>query len=195
VGVNVTALLAGLGIVGFIVGFALQDTLGNFAAGTMILIYRPFDVGDVIEAAGVYGTVHDMNLVSTTVLTFDNQSLVIPNNKIWGDVIRNVTAQKIRRVDLEFALSNSVDVERAEEVLGAMLREHSKVLEDPEPVVNVHKLTEYATHFIVRPWVNREDYWPVYWELMREAKLRLDREQLPLGIPRHDVQLHGDPSA
>ena len=193
VGVNVTALLAGLGIVGFIVGFALQDTLGNFASGTMILIYRPFDVGDVIEAAGVYGKVHDMNLVSTTILTFDNQSLVIPNSKIWGDVIRNVTAQKIRRVDLEFALAHSVDVERAEEVLGSLLRDHPKVLEDPEPVVNVHKLTEYATEFIVRPWVNREDYWPVYWELMREAKLRLDREQLPLGIPRHDVQLHGDP--
>jgi small conductance mechanosensitive channel len=195
VGVNVTALLTGLGIVGFIVGFALQDTLGNFASGTMILIYRPFDVGDTIEAAGVYGTVHDMNLVSTTILTFDNQSLVIPNSKIWGDVIRNVTAQKIRRVDLEFALAHSVDVERAEEVLGSLLRDHPKVLEDPEPVVNVHKLTEYATQFIVRPWVNREDYWPVYWELMREAKLRLDREQLPLGIPRHDVQLHGDPSA
>ena len=127
-------------------------------------------------------------------MTFDNQSLVIPNSKIWGDVIRNVTAQKIRRVDFEFALSNSVDVERAEEVLGAMLREHPKVLEDPEPVVNVHKLTEYATHFIVRPWVNRKDYWPVYWELMREAKLRLDREQLPLGIPRQDVQLHREPS-
>jgi small conductance mechanosensitive channel len=195
VGINVTALLAGLGIVGFIVGFALQDTLGNFAAGTMILIYRPFDVGDVIEAAGVYGTVHDMSLVSTTILTFDNQSLIIPNSKIWGDVIRNVTAQKIRRVDLEFALAHSVDVERAEEVLGALLRDHPKVLEDPAPVVNVHKLTEYATEFIVRPWVNREDYWPVYWELMREAKLRLDREQLPLGVPRHDVQLHGEPPA
>jgi small conductance mechanosensitive channel len=194
VGVNVTALLAGLGIVGFIVGFALQDTLGNFASGTMILIYRPFDVGDVIEAAGVYGKVHDMSLVSTKILTFDNQSLVIPNSKIWGDVIRNVTAQKIRRVDLEFALAHGVEVERVEEVMGAMLREHPKVLDDPEPMIEVNKLTEYATEFIVRPWVNREDYWPVYWELMREAKLRLEREQLPLGIPRHDVQLHGEPS-
>jgi small conductance mechanosensitive channel len=194
VGVNVTALLAGLGIVGFIVGFALQDTIGNFASGTMILMYRPFDVGDVIEVGSVYGKVHDMSLVSTTIRTFDNQSLIVPNSKIWNDVIRNVTDQKIRRMDLEFALSHSVDVERAEEVLGSILRDHPKVLEDPEPMIRVHKLTEYATQFIVRPWVNRDDYWPVYWELMRETKLRLDRERIPMGIPRHDVQLHGDPS-
>jgi small conductance mechanosensitive channel len=194
VGVNVTALLAGLGIAGFIVGFALQDTLGNFASGAMILMYRPFDVGDVIEAGGVYGTVHGMSLVSTTILTFDNQTLVVPNSKIWGDVIRNVTAQDIRRVDLEFGLSHSVDVARAEEVLASILREHPKVLEDPEPLVKVHKLTDSTTQFVVRPWVKREDYWQVYWELTREAKLRLDREKIPLGIPRHEVQLHGESS-
>jgi hypothetical protein len=85
--------------------------------------------------------------------------------------------------------------ERAEEVLGSLPRDHPKVLEDPKPVVNVHKLSEYATQFIVRPWLNRADYWAVYWELMREAKIRLDREQLPLGIPRHDVLIHGDPPA
>jgi small conductance mechanosensitive channel len=136
-----------------------------------------------------------MSLVSTSILTFDNQTLVVPNSKIWGDVIRNVTARKIRRVDLEFGLAHTVDVARAEEVLGSLLREHPKVLEDPEPMVRVHKLTEYATQFIVRPWVNREDYWQVYWDLTREAKLRLDREQIPLGIPRHEVQLHGEPSS
>ena len=192
VGVNVTALLAGLGIAGFIVGFALQDTLGNFASGAMILMYRPFDVGDVIEAGGLYGTVHSMSLVSTTILTFDNQTLVVPNSKIWGDVIRNVTAQDMRRVDLEFGLSHAVDVARAEEVFASVLREHPKVLEDPEPLVKVHKLTESATQFVVRPWVKREDYWQVYWDLTREVKLRLDREKIPLGIPRHEVQLHGE---
>ena len=158
----------------------------------MILMYRPFDVGDVVEAGGVYGTVHSMSLVSTTILTFDNQTLVVPNSKIWGDVIRNVTAQEIRRVDLEFGLSHSVDVARAEEVLASVLREHPKVLEDPEPLVKVHKLTDSTTQFVVRPWVKREDYWQVYWDLTREAKLRLDREKIPLGIPRHEVQLHGD---
>jgi small conductance mechanosensitive channel len=194
VGVNVTALIAGLGIVGFIVGFALQDTLGNFASGAMILTYRPFDVGDVIEAGGVYGKVHGMSLVSTTILTFDNQTLVVPNSKIWGDVIRNVTAQHIRRVDLEFGLSHEVDVARAEEVLAAIVSEHPQVLDEPEPLIKVDKLTDSATQFVVRPWVRREDYWQVYWDLTRAVKLRLDREKIPLGVPRHDVRLHSEAS-
>jgi small conductance mechanosensitive channel len=160
----------------------------------MILVYRPFDVGDVIEAGGVYGTVDGMSLVSTTILTFDNQTLVVPNSKIWGDVIRNVTAQNIRRVDLEFGLSHAVDVVRAEEVLGSILREHPKVLRDPEPLVKVNKLTESNTQFVVRPWVKREDYWEAYWDLTRAVKLRLDREGIPLGIPRHEVRLHGESS-
>jgi small conductance mechanosensitive channel len=189
VGVNVTALLAGLGIVGFIVGFALQNTLGNFASGAMILMYRPFDVGDVIEAGGVYGKVDGMSLVSTTILTFDNQTLVVPNSKIWGDVIRNVTAQDIRRVDLEFGFSHALDIARAEEVLASILSAHPKVLEDPEPLVKIHKLTDLATRIVVRPWVKREDYWEVYWDLTREAKLRLDRAGTPVGLPRLAVQL------
>ena len=127
VGVDVTALLAGLGIVGFIVGFALQTTLGNFASGAMILLYRPFDVGDVIEAGGVFGTVDGMSLVSTTILTFDNQTMVVPNSKIWGDVIRNVMARDIRRVDLEFGFSHAVDVARAEKVLASILSEHPQI--------------------------------------------------------------------
>jgi small conductance mechanosensitive channel len=193
VGVNVTALLAGLGIAGFIVGFSLQNTLANFASGAMILLYRPFDVGDVIEAGGVYGKVDGMSLVTTTILTFDNQTLVVPNSKIWGDVIRNVTAQDIRRVDLEFAFSHALDVARTEEVLASIL-EHPKVLEDPEPLVKVHKLTDFTTRIVVRPWVKREDYWEVYWDLTREAKLRLDREGIPLGLAPHAVQLPGESS-
>jgi len=185
VGINVTALLAGLGIAGFIVGFALQDTLGNFASGAMILLYRPFDVGDVIDAAGVYGKVDGMSLVSTTILTFDNQTMVVPNSKIWGDVIRNVTAQDIRRVDLEFAFSHALDVVREEEVLASIVSEHPKVLEDPEPLVKIHRLTDFTTQIVVRPWVKREDYWEVYWDLTREAKLRLDREGVPVGLPEH----------
>jgi small conductance mechanosensitive channel len=189
VGVNVTALLAGLGIVGFIVGFALQNTLGNFASGAMILLYRPFDVGDVIEAGGVYGKVEGMSLVSTTMLTFDNQTLIVPNSRIWGEVIRNVTAQDIRRVDLELGFSHAVDVARAEEVLASILSEHSKVLADPEPLVKIHKLTDFTTRIVVRPWVKREDYWEVYWDLTREAKLRLDREGIPLGLPAQALRL------
>jgi len=116
-GVQIGPLLAGLGVAGFIVGFALQDTLSNFASGLMILLYKPYDVGDIIEAAGQRGTVDQMNLVSTTVFTFDNQRLIIPNNKIWGDIIRNVTSQEERRVDFEFNVSRDTDIERVENIL------------------------------------------------------------------------------
>ena len=135
-----------------------------------------------------------MSLVSTTILTFDNQTLVVPNSKIWGDVIRNVTAQDIRRVDFEFGFSHALDVVRAEEVLASILSEHPKVLEDPEPLVKIHKLTDLTTRIVVRPWVKREDYWEVYWDLTREAKLRLDREGIPPGLAPQALQLLGESS-
>ena len=136
-GIQVGPLLAGLGIAGFILGFALQDTLANFAAGVMILAYRPFDVGDMIEcAAGVFGKVSHMNLVSTTVLTIDNQTKIVPNGKIWGDVITNVTAQRERRVDLLFGIAYEDDIAHAEQVMWSAVKEHPKILSDPEPVVS-----------------------------------------------------------
>jgi small conductance mechanosensitive channel len=189
VGVNVTALLTGLGIVGFIVGFALQNTLGNFASGAMILFYRPFDVGDVIDAGGVYGKVDGMSLVSTTILTFDNQTMVVPNSKIWEDVIRNVTAQDVRRVDLEFGFSHALDVARLEEVLNEIVKQHPKVLDEPESLIKVHKLTDLTTRIVVRPWVRRDDYWEVYWDLTREVKVRLAAEGLPVGLAPRAIEL------
>jgi len=181
VGVNVTALLAGLGIAGFIIGFALQETLGNFAAGAMILMYRPFDVGDVIEAGGVHGQVDNMNLVSTTFLTFDNQTLVVPNSKIWGDVIRNVTHQKIRRVDLTFYFAHGTELGPAEDILIALCREHPAVIEDPPPDVRVQRITQTAMVVMARPWVKTEDYWQTYWELNRAATLKLAEAGIALG--------------
>ena len=116
-GVSVGPLLAGLGIAGIIIGFALQDTLLNFASGMMILLYRPYDVGDLIDAGGEFGTATDMSLVSTVILTIDNQKLVLPNNLIWGGVIRNITAEKTRRVDMTFGISYDDDISKAERIL------------------------------------------------------------------------------
>ena len=124
IGISLGPALAGLGVAGFIVGFALQDTLGNFAAGGMILFYRPYDVNDYVEVSGASGLVKKMNLVSTTITTFDNQTLVIPNSKIWGDVIKNVTAQATRRVDMEFGISYSDDIEKTERVLREIVESH-----------------------------------------------------------------------
>ena len=188
-GVQIGPLLAGLGIAGFILGFALQDTLSNFAAGAMILAYRPFDVGDVIEAGGVRGKVSRMSLVSTTFHTFDNQTLIVPNSKIWGDVIQNVTDQEIRRVDLVFGVSYEADVDHADAVFRDILAKNEKVLEEPEPIVEVHNLGESSVDFAVRPWVRTEDYWPAYWSLTREVKKRLDQEGISIPFPQRDVHV------
>ena len=188
-GISIGPLLAGLGVAGFILGFALQDTISNFFSGLMILMYRPFDEGDVVEVANVSGTVSDMSLVNTTVLTFDNQTLIVPNNKIWGDVIKNVTHQRTRRVDLLFGVSYGDDVPKAERVLEDIVTSHDKVLSEPEPTIKLHKLDESSVNFIVRPWVKTEDYWQVYWDLTREVKMRFDAEGLTIPFPQRDVHL------
>jgi len=185
-GISVGPLLAGLGIAGFIVGFALQDTLGNFAAGMMILLFRPYDVGDVVEAGGIFGKVSHMSLVNTTILTFDNQTMVIPNSKIWGDVIKNVTAQEKRRVDMTFGIGYGDDIPKAGKVLSEIVTGHDKVLTDPAPVVRLHTFNESSVDFIVRPWVNKDDYW----DITRAVKIRFDEEDISIPFPQRDIHLY-----
>ena len=190
-GISLGPLLAGLGIAGFIIGFAMQDALSNFASGMLILFYRPFDVGDTVEAGGVRGKVRSMSLVNTTIMTFDNQALVIPNNMIWGSVITNVTVQRTRRVDLTFGISYGDDIENAERVFREIVAENDKVLTSPEPMIHLHELGESSVNFIVRPWVRTDDYWDVYWELTKAVKLRLDAEGISIPFPQRDVHVHG----
>jgi small conductance mechanosensitive channel len=189
-GISLGPLLAGLGIAGFVIGFALQDTLSNFASGLMILFYKPFDVGDTVEVGGVFGTVNHMSLVNTTVLTFDNQTLVIPNNKIWGDVIKNVTSQRTRRVDMTFGIGYADDVPKAEKVLMEIIESHERVLRDPEPTVRLHELGDSSVNFVVRPWVKTDDYWPVYWDVTRAVKLAFDAQGISIPFPQRDVHVY-----
>ena len=190
VGVSLGPLLAGLGVAGFVLGFALQNTLSNFASGLMILFYRPFDVDDLVEVAGVFGMVSRMTLVSTTILTLDHQTLIVPNTKIWDNVIKNVTTQKIRRVDMTFGISYTDDIPKAEGVLNDILREHPRILEDPEPMVRLHNLGDSSVDFVVRPWVATEDYWDIHWDVTREVKMRFDREGISIPFPQRDVHIH-----
>ena len=190
IGISLGPALAGLGVAGFIVGFALQDTLGNFAAGGMILFYRPYDVNDFVEVSGASGLVKKMNLVSTTITTFDNQTLVIPNSKIWGDVIKNVTAQATRRVDMEFGISYADDIEKTERILRDIVESHDKVLAEPEPNIRLHKLGDSSVNFVVRPWTATVDYWEVYWDVTREVKMRFDREGISIPFPQRDVHVY-----
>jgi len=190
VGISLGPLLAGLGVVGFVVGFALQDTLSNFAAGLLILVYRPFDVDDFVEAGGVSGMVSNMSLVNTTILTFDNQTIVVPNNKIWGDVIRNVTAQEIRRIDMTFGIGYADDIPKTEKLLQEIVSSHEAVLDEPEIMIRLHELADSSVNFIVRPWVNKDDYWETYWSITRAVKMRFDEEGISIPFPQRDVHLH-----
>ncbi len=190
IGLDLTPILTGFGIAGVIIGFALQDTLSNFAAGMMLLIYRPFDVGDFVQAGGVEGKVSHMSLVNTTIRTFDNQIIIVPNSKIWGDVIKNVTHERVRRVDMVFGIGYGDDVEFAEKVLTDIVTSHPSVLRSPEPIIKVHTLNTSSVDFVVRPWVKTDDYWDAYWDITKEVKLRFDREGISIPFPQQDVHLH-----
>jgi small conductance mechanosensitive channel len=187
VGISLGPLLAGLGIAGFIVGFALQDTLSNFASGMLILLYRPFDVGDFVTAGGVTGKVSHMSLVNTTFKTIDNQVLVVPNNLIWQTVITNVTAQRLRRVDLTFGVAYSDDIEKVERILLEVVTEHELILDEPEPMIKLHELADSSVNFVCRPWVKTDDYWDVYWYLLRTVKLRFDAEGITIPFPQREI--------
>ncbi|MGR5152873.1 mechanosensitive ion channel domain-containing protein [Photobacterium swingsii] len=190
IGLDLTPILTGFGVAGVIIGFALQDTLSNFASGMMLLIYRPFDVGDFVEAGGVSGKVSHMSLVSTTIKTFDNQIMIVPNSKIWGDTIKNVTHERVRRVDMVFGIGYSDDLELAEKVFNDIIDAHPMVLRQPEKTIKLHTLNTSSVDYIVRPWVKTEDYWDVYWDVTREVKRRFDEVGLSIPFPQQDVHLH-----
>jgi small conductance mechanosensitive channel len=190
VGISLGPLLAGLGIAGFVIGFALQDSLSNFASGLLILFYRPFDVGDLVEIGGAYGEVKQMSLVNTTILTLDNQRIILPNSMIWGGVIKNVTAQKVRRVDMMFGISYSDDIPKTERILKEVVKAHELTLDQPEPIIRLHELGDSSVNFAVRPWAKTDDYWDVYWDLMRAVKIRFDEEGISIPFPQRDVHLY-----
>ncbi len=189
-GVDIGPLLALVGAAGFVVAFALQESLGNFASGIMILVYRPFDVGDLIDVAGVSGKVSSLNLVSTRIQTLDNKVLVVPNNAVWGGVITNVTGSHQRRVDLVFGIGYDDDIEKAHSIMEGILAEHPAVLKDPAPNVRVHELADSSVNFICRPWVKTEDYWDVYWDVTRKVKEEFDRQGVSIPFPQRDVHVY-----
>ena len=190
IGVNISALLALIGGSAFIVGFALQDTLGNFAAGLMLLIYRPFDVGDSVEVAGVNGKVSKVSLVSTTIQTFDNKVVLVPNKQVWGQVITNATASSERRVDMVFGIGYDDDTDQAKEILNRIVSEHELVLSDPKPVIKVNELADSSVNFVCRPWTKTDDYWTVYWDVTEKVKKEFDSKGISIPYPQQDIHLH-----
>ena len=188
--INLGPLLAFIGAAGFVVAFALQHTLSNFASGIMIMLYRPFDVNDIVEVAGVSGKVVSLNLVTTTITTFDNKHMVVPNNDIWGNIITNATASKVRRVDMVFGLGYQDDIHHALQVLKDIVASHPLTLKNPAPVIQLHELADSSVNFICRPWVRTPDYWAVYWDVTRSVKERFDAEGLTIPFPQRDVHVY-----
>jgi small conductance mechanosensitive channel len=188
-------LLAGLGVAGIIVGLALQSTLSNFTAGLLILLYRPFDIGDAIEVAGVAGAVRGMTLANTTLLTADNQTIVIPNNNVWSNVIKNTSLEDNRRVDMSFTVSHDTSVEEAERILRDIVAQHPKVLPNPAPIVRLNAIADASMTFVVWPWTHRLNYQDVLWDITREVKIRFDASAISHAIPRYGVQTPAGPAA
>lgn len=189
-GVDIGPLLAVIGAAGFVVAFALQSTLSNFASGIMIMIYRPFDVNDAVEVAGINGKVSSLNLVSTTITTFDNKRMIVPNNEIWGNTITNASASKERRVDMVFGIGYGDDIDHAMQVLEEIVSAHPLTLAIPEAVIQLHELADSSVNFICRPWVRTADYWTVYWDITRNVKVRFDAEGLSIPYPQQDLHIY-----
>jgi len=186
-GINITPLVAVIGAAGFVIAFALQNTLSNFASGLMIMFYKPFDVGDYVETPAVSGKVQSMTLVTTNMMTPDNKLLVVPNNELWGKVITNVTGSSERRVDMKFGIGYDDDIALAEKALAEVVAANPKVLKEPEPVIRVAELADSSVNLICRPWVKTPDYWQVYWELTRAVKERFDADGISIPFPQQEV--------
>ncbi|MEM7669620.1 MAG: mechanosensitive ion channel family protein [Pseudomonadota bacterium] len=192
-GIDVSPVFALIGGASFILAFAFQDTLGNLASGLMIMINRPFDEGDYVDVGGVAGTVKSVSIVATTVITPDNQVIVIPNKNVWGNVITNVTASNTRRVDLIFGISYDDSIPDAIRVMEETVNAHPLVLSEPEPMIRVHELADSSVNFICRPWSKTSDYWTLYWDLMRQMKENFDAAGISIPYPQQDVYMHQVP--
>ena len=190
VGVQTTSFIAVLGAAGLAVGLALQGSLSNFAAGVMILVFRPFSVGDVIEGAGVIGVVEDIHIVTTQLKTGDNKTVYIPNGKLVNDNLINYSKKGTRRLDLKIGVSYSDQIPRVKEILMNILESDERILREPAPMVGVLELAESSVNFAVRPWVSVGDYWPVYFDLLERIKTRLEEEGVSIPFPQRDLHIH-----
>ncbi|MFY9940814.1 MAG: mechanosensitive ion channel domain-containing protein [Desulfobacterales bacterium] len=196
-GVQTTSFIAVIGAAGLAIGLALQGSLANFAAGFLLIIFHPFKVGEVIEGAGVVGVVEKIQIFTTQLLTPDNRTIIIPNAKLTADNIVNWSVKGTRRVDLEVGIGYGDDIDKARDILTAIVDEDSRILKDPEPAIAVSALGDSSVNFVVRPWVMAADYWGVYFDLTEKIKKRFDAEGISIPFPQRDVHIyqHGEAPA
>jgi small conductance mechanosensitive channel len=192
-GVKITAFLAVLGAAGLAIGLALKDSLANFSSGIFLVFFRPFRVGDYVEAAGVAGTIDEINMFSTTFKTVDNRVVVVPNGMIYAGTITNFTALSTRRIDLVISVDYSDSIPKAKEIIQAVLDSDERVLKDPAPTVTLQDLAASSVNFAVRPWVATENYWTVRGDLLERIKFELEKNGLSIPFPQHYVHLINEP--
>ncbi|MFH1460172.1 MAG: mechanosensitive ion channel domain-containing protein [Candidatus Omnitrophota bacterium] len=188
-GVETTSFIAVLGAAGLAVGLALQGSLANFAAGVLLIIFKPFKVGDFIQAGGALGTVQEIQIFNTIIHTMDNRREFVPNAKITGDNITNFSDVDKRRVDLVFSISYSDNIKTAKEALKKVLAADERVLKDPKPVIAVSELADSSVNLVCRPWVKPEHYWDVYFDTIENGKIALEQNGITIPFPQTDVHL------
>jgi small conductance mechanosensitive channel len=190
IGIATTSFVAMLGAAGLAIGLALQGSLSNFAGGVLILVFKPFRVGDVIEAQGFTGTVVEIQILYTIVNTLDNRRVVIPNGHLSNNSVINYSAYETRRIEMNFGIGYGDDIQKAKALIRALLDEDERVLQDPEPLVVVGGLGESSVNFTVRVWAKSSDLWPVFWSMQEKVKARFDAEGISIPFPQRDVHLH-----
>ncbi len=189
-GIQTTSLLAVFGAAGLAIGLALKDSLGNFSSGVMLILFRPFKVGDFIEAGGVMGVVEEVRMFATVMRTGDNREIIVPNSQIYGGTITNYSARDTRRVDMVFGIGYDDDIGKAKKVLEGLLAADERILKDPAPVIAVGELGDSSVNILVRPWVKSGDYWGVYWDMMEKVKLAFDENGISIPYPHQEVYMH-----
>jgi len=189
-GIQTTSFIAILGAAGLAIGLALQGSLANFAAGFLMVIFRPFNVGDYIQGGGEEGTAEQIQIFTTTLVTLDNKTVIIPNAKLMGDNIVNWTAQGTRRVDLVFGIGYGDDIDKARKIIEEVMGKDNRILQDPATQISVAELGDSSVNFVVRPWVKCDDYWDVYMDTTENIKKAFDAGGINIPFPQRDVHLY-----
>ncbi|ABV35856.1 MscS mechanosensitive ion channel [Shewanella sediminis HAW-EB3] len=193
-GVQTASLVAVIGAAGLAVGLALQGSLSNFASGVLMVLFRPCRVGDYVDAAGISGTVDEITIFSTKLLTPDNKLIIAPNSAMMDGTIVNYSAMDTRRVDLVIGVSYDANLAEAKKVLTTIVENNQYVLKDPAYTVAISELADSSVNFVVRPWVKGSDYWPAYFELLEQIKLALDEANIGIPYPQMDLHVKETPS-
>jgi len=194
-GVQTASFVAVIGAAGLAVGLALQGALSNFAAGVILILFKPFHVGDFIEAGGAMGTVQEIQIFNTILFSVDNRKLIVPNSKITGDNITNFSNVEQRRVDLVFGVSYNDDLKKAKEALAKVVASDPRVLAEPKPLIAVSELAESSVNIVCRPWVKPADYWDVYFNLVEKGKLELEKNGITIPFPQRDIHVYEEKKA